>query len=155
MQSTLPLFDVTLTISDAEFANIAGLSIAGGVGLASLGTGGAWLWYAGASAGPMGLLFAGGVTAVAAGAVAICESVKWGEKQKTNREHIFGLVCLVPPTDKSQLRVSSLVSRRQSRSAVAFSLACLLCLQRKARNKIRRISRDCSKSLWISLIIRI
>ena len=86
MQSTLPIFDATLAISDTEFASIFGLSIAGGVGLAGLGSGGIWLWCAGATAGPVGLLLAGGTTAAAFGAAAIFEGVKWGKRQRLERE---------------------------------------------------------------------
>jgi hypothetical protein len=98
MQSTLPLFDATLAISDTEFASISGLSIAGGVGLAGLGSGGIWLWCAGATAGPVGLLLAGGATAAAFGAAAVFEGIKWGKKQRLERESFSCSVvfCSVP-----------------------------------------------------------
>jgi hypothetical protein len=86
MQSTMPLFSATLAISDAEFATVTGLAVAGGVGLAGLGGGGVWLWASGSAAGPLGLLAASAVTAVAFGAAAVFEGVKWGKRQKIARK---------------------------------------------------------------------
>lgn len=90
MQSTLPLFDATLAISDKEFASILNLSIAGGVGLAGLGSGATWLWCAGATTGPVGLMIAGGATVAAFGAKALYDGVKWSKKQSLERE-LFSL----------------------------------------------------------------
>jgi hypothetical protein len=89
MQSTLPLFDATLAISDTEFASIVNLSLAGGLGLAGLGSGATWLWCAGATTGPVGLMLAGGATAAAFGAKALYDGVKWGKRQKLERECFY------------------------------------------------------------------
>jgi len=91
MQSTLPLFDATLAISDKEFASILNLSIAGGVGLAGLGSGATWLWCAGATTGPVGLMIAGGATVAAFGAKALYDGVKWSKKQSLEREFFFAI----------------------------------------------------------------
>lgn len=118
MQSTLPLFDATLAISDVEFAALAGLTIAGGVGLASFGSGGLWLLYAGASATPLGLLFAGGAAAAMFGGAAIRQSMKWGNKQQTDRKTIV-LTLSAWPLTISQLLVCSWGSRRRLKNAAA------------------------------------
>jgi hypothetical protein len=87
MQSTLPLFDVTLTITDAEFAKVTGLAASAGVSLAALGGGGIWMLCAGAAAGPVGLVAFAGCATVALGTAAIVEGVKWGKRQETNRKY--------------------------------------------------------------------
>lgn len=86
MQSTLPLFDVTLAISDAEFTKVTAWAASAGVSLAALGGGGLWMLCAGAATGPVGLTIAGGCATVALGATAVAKGVKWSKRQKTNRK---------------------------------------------------------------------
>lgn len=88
MQSTMPLFEKTLVITDLEFSQITGLSAVAGIGLCAVGGGG--IWYgslaAGASiGGPIGMIAAGGALAVGFGVAAIVEGIKWGKEQSTNR----------------------------------------------------------------------
>lgn len=88
MQATWPLFEKTLVITDLELSQIAGLSTVAGVGLCAVGGGG--LWYgslaAGASvAGPIGLIAYGGAIAVGFGVAAICEGIRMGKEQTSNR----------------------------------------------------------------------
>lgn len=86
MQSTLPLFDVTLTISDAEFTSITALAAAAGVsGIATVSAAVWTLCSAAGALGPVGLLGGAAVATVAFSAAAIVEGVKWGDRQKTNR----------------------------------------------------------------------
>ena len=90
MQSTLPLFNELYVVTDSEFATIATLSGIAGAGVVGLAGGGAWwaMAAAGAAGGPIGVMAAGGVIAVSFGVAAICEGVKWGNKQNTNRKHL-------------------------------------------------------------------
>ena len=86
MQSTLPLFDVTLTISDDEFTSITALAAAAGVsGIATVSAAVWTLCSAAGVLGPVGLLGGAAVATVAFSAAAIVEGVKWGDRQKTNR----------------------------------------------------------------------
>src|SRR5436189_5453327 len=85
MQTTLPLFDVTLAVKDEEFSTVAGLSGITGLSLAtSIGAGG-WMWLGAASTGPLGLLAVAGTCAGAFGAATVVQGVKWNQRQKTNR----------------------------------------------------------------------
>lgn len=85
MQSTLPLFSATLSISDAEFTHIPILAAFAGASLLTTGSAGIWALSATAGAlGPLGLLGGAAIATVAFGTAAIVESVKWGERQRTN-----------------------------------------------------------------------
>ena len=93
MQSTLPLYDRTITITDLEFATVMSLSATAGAGIAVVG-GGA-LWYAMAAsavAGPVGLMIVGGAVAAGTGIAAIVKGIEWGDAQKTNRKIIHPLL---------------------------------------------------------------
>ncbi|OCL11388.1 hypothetical protein AOQ84DRAFT_374033 [Glonium stellatum] len=82
MQYTLPLFDVTLTISDAEFTALA--AAAGVSGIATVSAAVWTLCSAAGALGPVGLLGGAAVATVAFSAAAIVEGIKWGDRQKTN-----------------------------------------------------------------------
>lgn len=93
MQSTLPLFDETLTITDGEFTTIVTLSATAGAGIIAAAGGGVW-WTVGATTlgGPIVVGVAGAV-AVGFGIGAIVEGVKWGNRQKTNRKALYNAFC--------------------------------------------------------------
>lgn len=81
MQTALPLFEITLAVSDAEFAAISTLSMAASASL--IGTGALILTAGAATAGSAVLL----VAAAGLGTAAIHKGVKWRQRLKTNREY--------------------------------------------------------------------
>lgn len=90
MQTTMPLFNVTLAITDAEFKEMAPLVTVAGLGLATAVAAGSWIYFGAAAAlGPVGLLgAAAGAIAVAFGKNAIAEGAAWKRKQDTNRKNL-------------------------------------------------------------------
>jgi len=90
MQSTLPLFGETVTITDGEFAIIAALTGVAGAGALAAAGGSIWLTVAASSlGGPIAMMAVGGVVAVGCGVSAIVEGIKYNNRQKTNRESLL------------------------------------------------------------------
>jgi hypothetical protein len=88
MQTTMPLFNVTLAITDAEFKEMAPLVTVAGLGLATAVAAGSWIYFGAAAFGPVGLLgAAASAIAVAFGKNAIAEGAAWKRKQDTNRKN--------------------------------------------------------------------
>src|SRR5213083_1441506 len=88
MQTTMPLFKVTLAVTDAEFKEIAPKIAVAGVGLATALTAGGLIYFGAAAAlGPIGLVgAAASVIGVAFGTNAAKEGAAWKQKQQTDRK---------------------------------------------------------------------
>ena len=113
MQTTMPLFQTTLAITDAEFKDIVPSLAAAGVGLATAFTAGGLVYFgAAALLGPVGIFgAAAGVITAAFGTKAARGGAAWNKKKQTNREHT-GLLLLTTADMLSQRPSSSWPSRK-------------------------------------------
>jgi hypothetical protein len=125
MQSTLPLFDITLNITDKEFATVSTLVAGASVGLLATGGAGLWMWTAGAATGPVGLLAVTGISTLALGTAAIREGLKWGERQKNNRSYMYLLYPLTTLTDTTIATTSLITIQKVMEECARFLLALL------------------------------